>query len=179
MAKPPGRRKGVWIAVAVGLVLIVAVLLGVGELASQGGHTTTTTTTTASTQSTTATCTTSSGQIPFSRLVVVASAPCSDGSPGTVLVYSLGQPINIAVTVADSTTPVAIQTVLDGIKQNTNPWNVTETGHTYVLGYGGAGESGLVDVGTHTVYAVVTFADKTNATSDAVTFTVKGPAPQA
>ena len=90
------------------------------------------------------------------------------------MLYNYGQDITIAVSVPSSLTPVAIGTTLDGNPQNTNPWNVTASGHTYYEDFGGAGQSVLVTNGPHNIYATVTFADNSTATSNVVFFTVTG-----
>jgi len=187
--KPPARRTGLYAAIVIALVLIVAVVAGV-SLSSKGTTTTsatspTTSTTSTITSSTSVTCTgTSTSQtitIISGRTVVGTTgevseeAQCPGGQTGTVVTYDYGQNINIAVTVPNNLTPVAIQTVLDGTPQNTNPWNVTSTGRTYVLGFGAAGESALTTTGlTHDVYSIVTFADNSTASSNVVYFSIIG-----
>lgn len=182
--KPAGRSKTIWIALVVVLVLVIA-LIAVGADLAGGKSSSTTSSSKSSTTVSSFTCTGSS----TSQVVTAANGPvlvgktglvsagvtCPNGSLGTILTYGYGVPINIAVTVQQSKTPVSIGTVLDGNPQNTNPWNVTSTGYTYTLGYGGAGESTLTDTGPHNVYAIVTFSDGTNATSNLVQFTVNAP----
>jgi hypothetical protein len=185
MAQPrTGRRTIVWISVGVVLlIVIVAVVL----VASLGGRASSTTTnSTASTVTTTATCEGSSTSATITIISgpvvvgatgkVAAGVVCADGHLGTILHLAYGQPIKITVTVPDSLTPTAIQTVYDGNPANSpgtpNPWDVSSTGHSYTLDYGPAGESQLTVSGTHDVYAIVTFSDNSTATSNVVYFTV-------
>lgn len=190
--KPPARRTGLLIGVGVVIVLILGAVV-VGVDLSSGGHTTSTSTSSAgsvtsvTSSTTTVTCTGSS----TSQTITIISGPvvvgttgdvsagvkCANGQLGTILNYNYGQPINIAVTVTNTAlTPTAISTVLDGNPQGTNPWNVTSTGYTYVLGFGGAGESALTACAaqscTHDIYATITFSNNTNATSNVVYFSV-------
>jgi len=190
MAKPaPGRRPIVWISAAAVVIIVVAAVLVVslgGGGTTTSSHTTSTTTTTTTTQtcsgsSTSQTIPTVSGPVVVGATgKVAAGVACADGHLGTILQYNYSQPINIQVTVLNSLTPTAIQTVYDGNPQNTNQWNVTSTGRTYVLGYGNAGETALTACTfahaacVHDVYAVVTFSDNSTATSNAVYFTVVG-----
>ena len=188
MAKPTtGRRTVVWISVGVVALIVIA---GVVVLASLGGggtsSTSTQTTSTTSTVTTTATCAGSSTSATITIISgpvvvgttgkVAAGVPCADGHLGTILRYNYGEDIKITVTVPDSLTPIAIQTMFDGNPANSpatpNPWDVNSSGHTYVLDYGPAGESGLTASGTHDVYAIVTFSDNSTATSNVVYFTV-------
>lgn len=154
--KPPARRTGLWAGVAVVVVIILVVVVAAAVLSSKGGGTSTTSTSSTSTAAVTSTttsvtCTGSS----TSQTITMISGPvlvgasgdvsigvtCANGQLGTLLSYAYGQPINIAVTVPSSLTPTSIGTVFDGNPQNTNPWNVTSTGRTYVLGYGAAGRA--------------------------------------
>ena len=194
MAKPaPGRRPIIWISAAIVVVIVIAAVLVV----SLSGGTTTTTSPTSPTSVTTTTTTQTCAGSSTSQTIHIISGPvlvgttgdvaagvtCADGHLGTLLSYAYGQPINIQVTVLNSLTPISIDTVVDGNPQNANPWNVTSTGRTYVLGYGNAGQTILTECPNpqpcqHDVYAIVTFADKTNATSNVVYMTVTGsPAP--
>ncbi len=189
MAKPAtGRRTIVWISVGVVLLIVIAavvllVSLGVGGNSTTSTHSTSTT----STVTTTATCagmSTSTTITIISGPVVVgttgkvaAGVPCADGHLGTGVQYKFGDPIKITVTVPNSLTPIAIQTMFDGNPANSpgtpNPWDVNSSGHTYVLDYGPAGESLLTVPGLHDVYAIVTFSDNSTATSNVVYITVK------
>lgn len=181
---------GLYAGIVVVLVLIVAVIAGV-SLSSKSTTTATSVTTspTTSTSATSATVSTCSGTSTSSQTITIISgrtvvgttgevseeAQCPGGQTGTVVTYAYGQVINIDVTVPNSLIPVAIQTVLDGTPQNTNPWNVTSTGRTYVLGFGPAGESALTTPGlTHDIYSIVTFADNSTATSNVVYFSITG-----
>lgn len=185
-APKPRSRLGLYAAVVVVLVLIIAVVSAV-SLSSKSTTTSTTspssTTVSATTVNSTCSGTSSSGTLTIisGRTVVGTTgevseeAQCPAGQSGTIVTYSYGQVINIDVTVPNDLTPVAIQTVLDGNPQNTNPWNVTSTGHTYVLGFGPAGESPLTTTGlTHDIYSIVTFADNSTATSNVVYFSIVG-----
>ena len=189
MANPPqgrNRRPYLWL---VGAFVVIVILIGVSVATSPGtgtstsSHSTTTTQTTATTTcesaSSSATITIISGRTVVGTTGEVSEGvQCADGQLGTTLTYTYGQPINIDVTVPNSLTPVAIQTVLDGNPQNTNPWNVTSTGRTYVLGFGAAGESSLTLTGlTHDIYSIVTFSDGSTASSNVVYFTVYGGSP--
>jgi hypothetical protein len=186
--KAPARWTPLYISIGVAIVVVVAVVAGF-TLASGGSSTTTTTrsTSTGETTTTTSSCAgTSSSQtitiITGPVLVgqtgkVAALAQCAGGGTGTRAIYSYGQQINIAVTVPNNLTPTAIGTTFDGNPQNTNPWNVTSTGHTYILGFGPAGKTVLLTDGLHDVYATVTFSDNSTATSNVVFFEVVG-APQ-
>ncbi len=195
MAKPaPGRRPIIWIAVVVVFVIVVAAVLVV----SLGGSTTTTSThTTSATSTTTTTTTQTCAGSSSSQTITIVSGPvlvgttgdvaagvtCADGHLGNTLYYTYGQPINVQVTVPNSLTPTMIKTVFDGNPQDANPWNVTSTGRTYVLGFGNAGETVLTACPNpqpcqHDVYAIITFSDGTTATSNVVYMTVVGsPAP--
>lgn len=175
--------------VVVVLVLIVAVVAAV-SLSSKSTTTTTTTSPTGSTSTSigTSVVSTCSGSSTSATITIISGrtivgttgdvteeAQCPGGQTGTIVTYSYGQDINIAVTVPNSLTPTSIQTVLDGTPQNTNPWNVTSTGYTYVLGFGAAGESALTTTGlTHDIYSIVTFSNNTNATSNVVYFSIVG-----
>jgi len=187
--KPPARRTGLWIGVGVVLILIIGAVV-VGVDLSSGGHTTTTSTSSVSSVTSTTTSVTCTGSSTSQTITIIsgpvvvgttgdvsAGVKCAGGQLGTILSYTYGQPINIAVTVTDTAlTPTALSTVLDGNPQGTNPWNVTSTGYTYVLGFGGAGESALTACAaqscTHDIYATVTFSNNTNATSNVVYFSV-------
>lgn len=199
MAKAaPRRRPILWL---VGAVFVVVILVVVALLTSPGATPSTTTKSTSTSSTGTATTTTTCGGQSSSAVVttivggggslghggslrtttvgttgnVSEGVPCADGQLGTVLTYQYGQPIVIQVTVPDSLTPISIQTVLDGTAQNTNPWNVTSTGHTYLLEFGGAGKSPLTGGGvTHDLYSIVTFSDNSTASSNVVYFTVYG-----
>jgi hypothetical protein len=183
----PGRRPIVWISVAAASVAVIAVVLVVSiggsgtSIHSSQPITSTNSTATSSTatcagSSTSQTVTAISGPVLVGDTgKVAAGVTCADGHLGTILYYNYGQPISVAVTVPDSLVPTAIQTVFDGNPQNSNQWNVNSTGHTYVLGYGAAGESPLTVAGLHDVYAIVTFSDKSKATSNLVYFTVYVP----
>jgi hypothetical protein len=103
---------------------------------------------------------------------VAAGVICADGHLGTILSYISGQQIRILVMVPDTLNPTAVQTVLDGNPQNTNPWDVTSTGRAYFLDFGNAAEGPLTVNGVHNVYAVVTFSDNTMARSNVVYFSV-------
>lgn len=85
---------------------------------------------------------------------------------GTV---SLGQDLLLSVMVPNSTMPVSLHQVFDGQVYATFPWNVTATHYDYVLNSNPADPA---DLGVHTVYAVVTFADGTTARSNNVTMNV-------
>jgi hypothetical protein len=187
----PGRRTVVWISVAVVFIMIIAVVLvasGTGGLSGTSSRPTSSTgsTTTVSTcagSSTSQTITIISGPVVVGASGKVAvGVTCPDGHLGTILRYNYGDPIRIMVTVPDSLTPIAIQTVYDGNPNNSpgtpTPWDVKSTGHTYILDYGPAGESTLTVGGTHNVYAIVTFSDNSTATSNVVYFTVNAPSPQ-
>jgi hypothetical protein len=188
MANPaPRKRTAVWISVAVVLLIVVAAVVLLFSLA-QGGTTTgpsssvsaTTTTATCAGSSTSQTITIISGPVVVGTTgKVAAGVACPDGHLGTILHYKYGDPINIMVVVPEDLTPTAIQTMYDGNPNNSGgtptPWDVKSTGHTYVLGYGPAGESTLTVSGTHNVYAIVTFADNSTATSNVVYFTVSAP----
>jgi hypothetical protein len=188
MAKTaPGRRPIVWISVVVLFVVLIAVVLVVSLGA--GGTSTASSQPTSSTNSTTTTTASCAGSS-TSQTITIVSGPvvvgttgkvaagltCADGHLGTILRYIYGQPIRITVTVPNSLTPTAIQTLYDGNPQNSpgtpNAWDVNSTGHTYLLDYGSAGESLLTDNGVHDVYAIVTFSDNSTATSNVVYFTV-------
>jgi len=195
MAKPaPGRRTAVWVSVAVVCVIIIAVVLFISV--GGGGSTTTSSQPTSSTNSTTTTTQTCAGSSTSQTIHIIsgpvvvgttgkvaAGVTCADGHLGTILYYNYGQPINVQVTVLNSLTPTGIQTVVDGNPQNANPWNVTSTGRTYVLGFGNAGQTVLTACPNpqpcqHDLYAIVTFSDNSTATSNAVYITVTGsPAP--
>ncbi len=180
----PGRRRIVWVSVAVVFVIViagVALLVGLGVGATTTGPassvSTTTTTATCAGSSTSQTITIISGPVVVGTTgKVAAGVTCPDGHLGTILRYKYGDPIRIMVTVTDSLTPTAIQTLYDGNPNNSPgtpiPWDVKSTGHTYVLDYGPAGESTLTVSGTHNVYAIVTFSDNSTATSNVVYFTV-------
>jgi hypothetical protein len=188
MANPtPRKRTAVWISIVVVLLLVVAAVVLLVGLA-QGGTTTgpsssvssTTTTATCAGTSSSQTITIISGPVVVGTTgKVAAGVTCPDGHLGTILHYKYGDTIRIAVTVPDSLTPTAMQTLYDGNPNNSpgtpTPWDVKSTGHTYVLDYGPAGESTLTDVGTHNVYAIVTFSDNSTATSNVVYFTVNAP----
>jgi hypothetical protein len=194
MAKPSqGRRPIVWISVAVIVVVVAAALLVVGL---GGGTTTSSTTSTSSgvtTSTTTQTCAGSSSSQTITIITgpvvvgttgdVAAGVTCADGHLGNMLYYQYGQDVSVRVSVPDSLTPTMIDTVFDGNPQNANPWDVNSTGHTYVLGFGGAGQTVLTACPNpqpclHDFYAIVTFADGSTATSNVVYITVTGsPAP--
>jgi len=191
MAKAaPSRRPIFWL---VGSVVVVVILVVVALVASPGSlsSTTTSTHTTTSTGTSTTSTTTCEGSSSSATISIISGrtvvgttgkvaegVQCADGHLGNILSYQYGQQINIQVTVPDSLTPVAIQTVLDGTPQNTNPWDVNSTGHTYVLMFGGAGQSSLTVAGlTHDIYSIVTFSDNSTATSNVVFFTVYGAPP--
>ena len=196
MAKAaPGRRPIIWIAVGVVVIIVIAAVLAVSL--GGGGTTTTSSTTRSSTTSSTTTTTQTCAGSSTSQTITIISGPvvvgttgkvatgvtCPDGHLGTILAYTYGQPVSIQVSVLNSLTPVKIQTVFDGNPQNANPWDVNSTGHTYLLGFGAAGKSVLTACPSpqpceHDLYAIVTFSDNTNATSNVVFFTVSGsPAP--
>jgi hypothetical protein len=181
-----GRRRVVWISVGVvslivtaAVVLLVSLAVG-GTTGPTSSVSATTTTATCAGYSTSQTITIISGPVVVGTTgKVAAGVTCPDGHLGTILRSKYGDPIRIMVTVQDSLTPTAIQTVVDGNPNNSpgtpTPWDVKSTGHTYVLDYGPAGESKLTDVGTHDVYAIVTFSDNSTATSNVVYFTVVAP----
>ncbi len=183
----PGGRPIIWVSVAAISVFVVTIVLvfslgaGVASSASSQSSTSsysaaTTTTTTCAGSSTSQTVTLASGPVVVGATgKVAAGVTCADGHLGTVLYYSYGESIRIAVTVPDSLAPTAIQTVLDGTTQGTAPWDVSSTGHTYVLDYGAAGKSPLTLNGLHNVFAVVTFSDNSTASSNLVYFTVSVP----
>jgi hypothetical protein len=181
-----GRRRVVWISVGVvslivtaAVVLLVSLAVG-GTTGPTSSVSATTTAATCAGYSTSQTITIISGPVVVGTTgKVAAGVTCPDGHLGTILRSKYGDPIRIMVTVQDSLTPTAIQTVVDGNPNNSpgtpTPWDVKSTGHTYVLDYGPAGESKLTDVGTHDVYAIVTFSDNSTATSNVVYFTVVAP----
>lgn len=186
MANPaaPRRRTTVWISVAVVFVIVIAAVVLLVSLGARGSSNTstsaTTTTETCAGSSTSQTITIISGPVVVGTTgKVAAGVTCPDGHLGTILHYKYGDPIRIMVTVPDSLTPIAIQTVVDGNPNNSpgtpTPWDVKSTGHTYVLDFGPAGESTITVSGTHDVYAIVTFSDNSTATSNVVYFIVTAP----
>ena len=188
MGTKPRGRPIVWISVTVASVIVFAIIIvlslsisdgqSTSKVSSASGRSTTTTTTTASCagSSTAQTVSLASGPVVLGATGKAAlGVTCPDGHLGTILYYDYTQPIKMTVTVPDSLTPTAIQTVLDGNPKPVNQWDVNSTERIYVLDYGGAGESPEVLDGTHTVYAIVTFSDNSSVTSNLVTFTVKIP----
>lgn len=183
MTASPQRRPIVWVSVVAVLIIVVAFLFVISL--GSGGTSTTPMSSTSTRSTTTEWCagvSTSQTVMTISGPVLVgatgkvtAGVTCPDGHLGTILSYSFGQPITIYVSVTSSFTPSTIQIVYDGSPRNLLPWDVGATGRTYVLDYGGAGESPLTLGGTHNLFAEVTFSDKTNATSNLVTFTVNAP----
>jgi hypothetical protein len=183
-----GRRPIVWISAIVSFVLVIIVVFVVSLGA--GGTSTNSRSSTMSTSSTTTVAATCAGSSTSQTITIItgpvlvgatgkvaAGVVCPDGHLGTILYYTYGQPISIAVTVPNSLTPISIQTVLDGNPQySVSPWDVNSTGRIYVLNFGGAGQGPLTLGGLHDVYAIVKFSDNSTATSNVVYFTVNVPA---
>lgn len=182
--RAPPRRTPLYAAIVIVVIIVVAT---VGFALSTGGSTTTTSSTKTSTSQVTTSTSSCTGSSTSQTITIVtgpvlvgqtgkvdAEAQCPGGGTGTHVIYSYGQQINIAVTVPSDLTPIAIGTTLDGNPQNTNPWNVTASGHTYYESFGGAGQSVLVTNGPHDIFATVTFSDNSTATSNVVFFTVTG-----
>jgi hypothetical protein len=94
-------------------------------------------------------------------------------SPSQSCVTSLtlrpGNPVELAVTAANGKTPISVQATIDGTPASVHPWSVTETGYTYTINFGSASST---QVGSHSLYATVTFSDGSTSTTNTVSLTI-------
>lgn len=104
----------------------------------------------------------------IASMCFVTSAGCT-----TTPTYAPGQTMQGNVTVPSSYSPVSVQAFVSGNPGSVHPWSVAATGFTYGIDFGPAD----FPAGTYPVYAVVTFADGSTATTNAVPVVLSSTAP--
>ncbi len=104
----------------------------------------------------------------IASLCFVTSAGCT-----TTPTYAPGQTMLGNVTVPSSYNPVSVQAFVGSQAGSVHPWSVATTGFTYGIDFGPADFA----AGTYPVYAVVTFADGSTATTNTVPVVLSSTAP--
>ena len=104
----------------------------------------------------------------IASLCFVTSAGCT-----TTPTYAPGQTMLGNVTVPSSYNPVSVQAFVGGNPGSVHPWSISATGYTYTIDFGAADFA----AGTYPVYAVVTFADGSTATTNTVPVVLSSTAP--
>jgi len=96
-----------------------------------------------------------------------------NGSESTSVTLNVGDEMKIATTVPNTTQPTTVQAVISpnqsGAVAAIHPWNISQTGYTYLTDFGGAPDL----PGVYTVYEVVTFADGNKVQSNPVTIDIQ------
>jgi hypothetical protein len=105
---------------------------------------------------------------PLFAPVATACLVDPSGGCGPDVTLTPGQTMELAVTVPSTSQPVSVQAVINGSPAGVHPWNVTQTGYTYTIDFGGAAD----DPSTNSLYAIVTYADGTTSTTNTVTLTI-------
>ena len=88
----------------------------------------------------------------------------------TTPTYTSDQTMQAQVTVPSSYNPVSVQAFVSGNPGSVHPWSIATTGFTYGIDFGPADFA----AGTYPVYAIVTFADGSTATTNTVPVAILG-----
>lgn len=103
-----------------------------------------------------------------SPTLVTLRAIAVNGSLVTSAAYKVGDPFDLSITEQSAANPVAVREAFNGTVYPDHPWNVTATGHTYVLD----DTAHANDLGSHSDYVVVTFDNGQQTLSNTVTVTI-------
>jgi len=99
---------------------------------------------------------------------VLLSAVATNGNLVPTATYKVGDSFNLSITEQSPATPIAVHEVFNGTVFLDHAWNVTKTGHTYVL----TDTAHANDVGTSPDYVVVAFDNNNIAISNTITITI-------
>lgn len=111
--------------------------------------------------------TTSTGTI--GPITAAAKAIDAQGNYVTNATLKLGDELRLSITVTNGSVPIAVHMVYNGNVYTDHAWNVNATHYNYIIDSGPADQT---DLGTNKAYAVVSFQDGTQLSTNNVTITV-------
>jgi len=150
----PKKKMGTLVKTAIAAVIIIGVVVGFAE--TNGFYTGAVTKYFFTTS------------YPPGGTIVTLKAIATNGQLETNATYKVGDNFDLSITEQSPANPIAVHEVFNGTVYLDHAWNVTTTGHTYIL----KDTAHANDTGTYPDYVVVAFDNNNIAISNTVTITI-------